>query len=282
MAISVGKKSEEFEVKRYIGVGKFNILSVNPCKEEIEKLYNTTLEKEPEYVGIKKDTNTPQIRIDFIAKEETLNFITRFSFFINKEEMYNKDKTKVQMINNYGETTWLTVEDAEKGVIPDNQKWFRTEGIRPAYQGEEALIGFLKAFLNIQPKSYKKADGTEVINSDEDSTIYIENWDNYFKGNVKELKDIISSIPDYKVKALLGVKKVDGKEYQDVFSKMFLKNSIRNYDRLNKELIESKNAGSYPNTEFDVMPIEEYTVTPTKFDKTVEDMPPVHSFFNKK
>ena len=52
MAISKGKESTEGGMfKRFIGVGSCYVKAINPTKEEMEKLYNTTLEKAPEYVG---------------------------------------------------------------------------------------------------------------------------------------------------------------------------------------------------------------------------------------
>ena len=42
MAVASGRKSIEGNaVKRYVGVGSVFVLSVNPNKAELEKLYNT-------------------------------------------------------------------------------------------------------------------------------------------------------------------------------------------------------------------------------------------------
>ena len=52
MAFAKGAESKEGNaVKRYIGVGSVFVLSVNPNKAELEKLYNTQLENDPEYLG---------------------------------------------------------------------------------------------------------------------------------------------------------------------------------------------------------------------------------------
>ena len=37
------------EIKRYIGLGSSYILGVNPTKAELEKIYERTIEKDPEY-----------------------------------------------------------------------------------------------------------------------------------------------------------------------------------------------------------------------------------------
>lgn len=52
MAFSKGNVSgESNSVKRYIGVGSVFVLAVNPDKAELEKLYNTQLENDPEYLS---------------------------------------------------------------------------------------------------------------------------------------------------------------------------------------------------------------------------------------
>ena len=52
MAFSKGTVSTEGNVvKRYVGVAPVFVLAVNPDKAELEKLYNTQLENDPEYLG---------------------------------------------------------------------------------------------------------------------------------------------------------------------------------------------------------------------------------------
>ena len=52
MAFAKGNESTEAApIKRYIGVAPVTVLAVNPDKATLEQLYNTTLEKAPEYVG---------------------------------------------------------------------------------------------------------------------------------------------------------------------------------------------------------------------------------------
>ena len=73
MAFSAGKESTEGGViKRYIGVAPVKVLAVNPTKSELEAIYNTTLEKDVEYVGSKDvdGEKVPYVRIDFIVKTD--------------------------------------------------------------------------------------------------------------------------------------------------------------------------------------------------------------------
>ena len=73
MAFASGVESTEaVEIKRYIGVAPVSILAVNPTKKELEKIYNTTLEKEPEYLGEQdiEGLKVKTVRIDFIVKTD--------------------------------------------------------------------------------------------------------------------------------------------------------------------------------------------------------------------
>ena len=53
--------------------------------------------------------------------------------------MMNRDKTKVQVINAYGDTGWLTAEQWKAKELPEYmvKNGYLTEGMRPAYVGEE-------------------------------------------------------------------------------------------------------------------------------------------------
>lgn len=290
MAFATGSESTEGNVvKKYTGVGSVGVLAVNPNKETLEKLYNTTINDDPSYlseveVGPEGDKHTvPQVRIDFIVQTDPekcngIDMKTKIPFFITREVRYNRDRSKVQVINKYGETTWLPIENAKSGTVPANLSWFEPADFRPAYIGEEDLTGFLKAYLNIPNKSYRKASGEVVeIPNKADAEARLDKIDNYFKGDYSELREAISLQPKNRVKGLFGVRTTeDGKQYQAVYTQKFLKNSVTDYSRLDAELQERKAAGAYPTTEFEVCDLKEYTIEPTDFNNNPEpssDMP---------
>ena len=276
MAFSKGAVSTEGNtVKRYVGVAPVFVLGVNPNKEELEKLYNTQLENTPEYlseVEVGEDKHkVPNVRIDFIVKTDAekcggIEFTTKVAFFIRKEYRYNKDHTKVQVIDKYGRTAWVTVEQAKAHEIPvyKNGPANIDKGYRPAYQGEEELTNFIKAYLNI-PNVMKYVNNTWVmVDKPEDCEARLESIDEYFKSNFKELRDVIALQPNNKVKVLFGVRTTDdNKQYQAVYNQMFLKNNITDYSKLDENLQERKDAGAYPTTEFTVGDLKEYDVEST-------------------
>lgn len=276
MAFSKGTESKEGNaVKRYIGVAPVFVLAVNPSKSELEKLYNTQLENDPEYlseVEVGEDKHKVQnVRLDFIVKTDAekcggIEFTTKASFFIRNEYRYNKDQTKVQVIDKYGRTAWVTIEQAKAHEIPvyKNGPANIDKDYRPAYHGEEELTKFIKAYLGIS-NVMKYVNNTWVmVDNPEDCEARLEDIAEYFKGNFKELRDVIALQPNNKVKILFGVKTTDdNKQYQAIYNQMFLKNVTTDYSKLDENLQERKAAGSYPTTEFTVCDLKEYNVEST-------------------
>lgn len=282
MAFAAGKESTEGSVvKKYIGVAPVYVLAVNPNKAELEKLYDTELEKAPEYVGeaeVGSESNkktVSQVRIDFIVKTDAdkckgIDMMTKVSFFLKNDVRYNRDETKVQVINKYGETTWLPVENAKNGTVPENLSWFEPADFRPARIGEEELTAFIKAYLNIPNKSFRKKDGTVVELKDKsEAEARLDKIADYFKGDFSELKTVISLQPNNKVKCLFGVKTTaENKQYQAVYTQKFLKNNVSDYSKLDEELQDRKANGAYPDTEFETCDLKEYNIESTSFSET--------------
>lgn len=285
MAFGKGQEtSDSFEVKRYIGVGSVKVVSVNPSKNELEKLYNTEIENEPQYLGNvvnSEGNNVRTARLDFIVKTDTeksdIDLTTKVTFFLRDEFRYNRDKSKVQIIDKYGRTAWATVEQVKNHEIPiySNGPANIDKDYRPLYNGEEDLTNFIKTYLNI-PNVMKYVNGTWVMNSNpEDSEARLDKIKNYFNGDFSEIKSVISLQPNNKVKVLFGVRSTDdGKQYQTAYTRMFLKNRVTDYASLKKDVEEAQAAGAYSTTEFKVVDLQEYTVDSTKFDSSSNDSYP--------
>lgn len=287
MAFAKGKESVDVINKKYIGVAPVYVLAVNPNKEQLEKLYNTQLEKEPEYLGeveVGEDKHkVKNVRLDFVVKTVAdrcngIEFTTKVTFFIRNEYRYNKDKTKVQVIDKYGRTVWVTVEQAKAHEIPiySNGPANIDKDYRPIFVGEEELTSFIKTYLNI-PDVMKYVNNTWImVDKPEDCEARLDNIAKYFNGDFKELKDIISLQPNNKIKVLFGVKSTDKGQFQAVYTNMFLKNNVTKYDKLKDNLQERKAAGAYSTTEFEVVDLKEYTVEATNFEENnspAEELP---------
>lgn len=289
MAFGKGQVSTEGgSIKRFIGVASVFIIGVNPAKEELEKLYGRELESAPEYVGeaeVGEEGNkrkVPQVRLDFITKAdpekykdgagEPLDFISKVSLFIRKEYRYNKDQTKVQVIDKYGNTAWVGVEDAKNHVIPmySNGPANIDKDYRPAYYGEEDLIKFLIAYLNIpSPLKFVKDENKYVWQDATklpDSEATLEHIEDYFKGDFTEISTILGYQPNNKLKVLFGIRTTDdNKQYQTAYTRMFLKNNVTDYSKLDADVKQTQEAGAMNTSEFDCTDLHEYVVEGTNF-----------------
>ena len=261
------------------------MIGVNPTKAELEAIYGNTQNNDPEYVV---DTERgKEARITFIVKTDPntnngIEIINRLMFTLRNAPAYNRDQTKVQVIDAYGNTSWALVEDAKAG-----KKLMSSEGreigidskYRMACVGEADLVAFLKIYLGVgNAFEYKNGVWVKKANAD-DFLFSLDHIKDYFKGDVSELKDALKLQPNNKVKLLYGVRTnpEDNRQYQAVSSRadFILPNysGVRGYEKLEKNLASAKAAGAYPTTEFKVQELQEYVVEATNLEQKKSDDP---------
>ena len=278
MAIAKGKESTEATgYKRYIGVGAAFVKAVNPNKKEMEALYGREQENEPEYVGtVERDgKDIPNARISFITNPDPEKYgegiLIPHTYFLRREYRYNSDKTKVQVIDKYGRTAWVTIEQAKNHEIPmySNGPANLDKDYRPAYVGEEELTQFLINYLNIpNVMKYDRANNKwYLVDNPQDSECRLDEIEKYFKGDFTELRSAIALQPTNKVKILYGVRTSDdNKQYQTTYTRMTLKNSVTDYSKLDADVMEMKSrstSASVAQTEYRVDDFQEYKVEAT-------------------
>lgn len=277
--LAIGKTQESTETqefKKYVGVGSSFVVAVNPTKKEFEDIIGHEVANDPEYVV---DTdNGKEARIKFVVKTDPntcngVEIINQMMFTLRNAPAYNKDQSKVQVIDKYGNSTWANTEDAKAG-----KKLFSTTGkelkidssYRIACVGEPDLIGFLKAYLCVGD-AFNYVNGSWVKKDNADDFLFgLEHIKDYFSGDFSEIKEAIALQPNNKVKLLYGVRTTDeGKQYQTIATRngMILHNSAgsKALEKLEKDLANAKNSGSYASTDFRVQELSEYSVEPTNF-----------------
>ncbi len=305
MAIAKGNVTKEAQdFKRYIGVSSMFVKAVNPNKNEYEALFNTTLDNNPEYVTdvTDNDGNTyknAKIQVVFqMAKDkypsdaELLKDFndpegTKISMtiFVQNKHVVGAASGKIKVIDKYGRTAWATPEDVKTKSIPvySNGPADIDKDYRPAYVGEEELVKFIKTFLDIKDVTVwdnnlrKRVPNTKV--KPEECECMLESIDNIFKGDVSEVKEAVGFMQTNRIKVLLGVKTdmESGKLYQAVYTKSFLNNAAKSYKSLEKEIQEMYNNaaanGRMVNTEYQIVPVKEYSVEPTTIIPSSEPSP---------
>ncbi len=282
----VAQSTEAVEIKRYVGVAPVKVLAVNPDKATLEKYFNTTLENEPTYTG--DNDGIKYARVDFLVQTDAekcgVDMITRLSFYIRDEKRYNRDKTKIQVIDEYGRTAWVTADEFKEKRIPiysNGSAANISNNYRACLNGEEYLTNFVRTYLNI-PNVMRYVNNTWImIENPSDAECRFDNIKDWFDGKFTDIKDINTLMPENKVKVLFGVKNAEnGNQYQDFYNRMFLSNGTSRYERLQKEVTTSLQNGSYPNTEFEVCAIKEYVVNATPIADNNNAAPEVESFFD--
>lgn len=275
--LAIGKTQESTETqefKKYVGVGSSFVVAVNPTKKEFEDIIGHEVANDPEYVV---DTdNGKEARIKFVVKTDPntcngVEIITQVMFTLRNAPAYNKDQSKVQVIDKYGNTTWAPTEDAKAGkkLFSANGKELKIDSsYRIACVGEPDLIGFLKAYLCVGD-AFNYVNGSWVKKENADDLLFsLEHIKDYFSGDFSEVKEAIALQPNNKVKLLYGVRTTDeGKQYQTIATRsgMVLHNSAgsKALEKLEKDLTNAKNNGSYASTDFRVQELSEYSVEPT-------------------
>lgn len=191
MAIKSNQSTDEVVgggIQLYSGLSNFNVIAVNPTLDELHEL-GIMLKSEPNYYV--EFSGKEYFKLTFWIKNEDLT--TRFEILMNAEPRVSQSG-KHQWLNNAGQSTWSN--------NAPTYDWWKTEGSRHAFTGEETLINFAKAWANV-------ANGDDV---------YFESIDKIVKGDVAEVKALAKVLSGNQIRLLIGVK--DGK-YQSVYTKVF-------------------------------------------------------------
>lgn len=285
--MAMGKTSASREANSfnlYTGLGSSYVLAVNPDKAKTDELMGFESQNAPEYTG--SNDNGKFARVTFIVRTDPeqckgVTITNRITFTVYNAPAYNRDKTKVQVIDRFGNATWATVEDAKAGkkLLSANGNPVKiADNYRIAYRGEADLIDFLKSYLGIRD-AFEYVNGTFALRSGVDLADYdcgLEHIKDLFAGNFKEIQDDIALQPNNKILLLYGIRTnaETGRKYQTIATRanMFLRNAGQKaVERLKKELANAKQNGSFANSEFVVGEFTEYKVEPTNLENPVEE-----------
>ena len=191
MAIKSNSSEQEVMgsgVKLYSGLTNMNVIAVNPTMAELHGL-DINVKTEPNY--FLELNGTEYFKVVFWMKNTDLT--TRLEILMTSSPRVSQTG-KHQWINNVGQSTW-----SEAAPTYD---WWKAEGQRHAFGGEETLINFVKAWANV-------ASGDDVS---------FDTIGNIVKGDVSELKALVKMLSNNQARVLVGVK--DGK-YQTIYTKHF-------------------------------------------------------------
>lgn len=279
--MQIGKKSEESQIKLYQGIASLNVVAVNPTKEELSKILGREMSKDMEYTGT-DENGKKYVDLAFWCKTDSNSAVNGkisicLPLFIRlvDSDRTKKDGSKVQVIDKYGRSAWPTIEEAEKGAIPQYSSGPASisEGYHKAMPGEETLMELLKKWLNIPDlevwnSTAKKREPNKDV-SPADCEMGLD-FKKLLAGDWSELKGLVDAAKDYAFKAVIGVKNRDGKQREQIYTGKFMKNGASTFDGFTAAITASQASGSYSTTEFDTAPLHEYCPKATDFSQTQE------------
>lgn len=186
---------EDNGIKLYSGIAPMKVIAINPSLAKLHELGMDYMKQEPQYSGIDIGGNLHN-KIVFWLRNDEHKVSVKAEFLVRNEERQDSKGIKYQWINKEGKTAWGTDNPA---LLP-NYKWFKNEGVRKAYYGEENLTNFIRALFNVRVGDPCQLN-TEVFNN-----------------NVTNLLNSWAAHPDNQLRCLLGVK---NDKYQEVYTHHF-------------------------------------------------------------
>lgn len=278
---------EFVEVPKYIGVASINILDINPNNATLKK-YGWSIPDdadEPKYVTVTERDGKPvkSARVRFLAQIQDLDSkpVVALDFWVRPEIYVNRDGTKCQIIDAFGQTAWGTKEEVTAKKIPmySSGPASITLPYKPCHPGEERLIKFLFKYLNITPLQMFDRVRQAYVNSKNPGKLMVDNWALICDGNVSELKEWIKLKPNNCVKVVLGIRTTeDNKAYQTFLDTAYIGNGAtpdRNtgeYATARKEIDKFMERNADRPYSFSAMPVQEWGVSATKVEDNSESL----------
>lgn len=290
MAFSANVSSEGTGFKMYTGVGSFFVRGINFNKEEMSEFFGKEVTNDPVFVDDVEVNGKTVKRVNIAVYLELepnkykdnegkfINFKTTLYLSLVRTPVVGSTSGKIQVIDKYGRTAWGTPDVVENGkqIMYSNGPANISTQYRKIYNGEDTLISFLIAYLNV-PSTVKNVNGTWVTKDEnelKDCEASIPYMEDLFKGKFKDLEADFSIQPENKVKLLVGIKTTDdGKQRQVIFNRMFLKNGNNNYSKLATE-VDNFMANTSQNVVYEVEDLHEYKVQATNFSTPTEESDP--------
>lgn len=205
------------------GVAKAKIIGLNPSNAKLKSLGFNVKEDapEPEYTGVTINEETYsklrfvlKVKGDLQQNDGSLRPYDSNLFldFLISNRDDASSSGNVKYINNFGSTAYSSTKDNPK------MEWFWGKGSpKAAKQGEAIVTEFLRAFLNVDPRTEGK----------------IKDWAKVVNGNTSEIAGYLKPFLESNfVYVLLGYKEVVSDDkvnyYQNVFNRCFVRGGIDN------------------------------------------------------
>lgn len=285
MNFSESQEDNSIERKVFLGKRSFKIAAVNPDEKWLKENKFFVGDKEFERHGSMQTKNAAEGKKNRFAKVDVFvkdafdgpdSPFLKVSYMIQERYNISNDGLKCQIINKYGQTLWVPMEEARSLVISNpniGEYPYVTDGIKPCLVGEEALVGFIRALRNLNNvKSTNTAEEKAKLTSMFDK----KDLDKMFAGDFKDISTLLTT-GDVTIGFLLGAKTSEkGNLYQDIYKEMPLRPYLVKTDKneyIVKKVSKDQAESRYANTYFDLqdMSFREYVAVNDKTAPTAKE-----------
>lgn len=260
----INESQEVAERKMYTGVTLAKVLCVNPDATEYAALFGREPQSELVYTGKDKDDKDyfkVVLYLETLMTEKPIR--VRLDYYVSTKMMSSVRTGKMQVIDRFSNTTWVLPQDFQAQSVPVQTNGHLARILPPyraAVQGEERLMDFIKNLTGVESIfNYDRATGRFTQRTDKPESDFECRFDDlapFFRGNFKELKDIVRMSKDRMIKILVGIHTGDnGNMYQCVYPKTYKPTS--NDFKLIKDY-ENDLAGGYVKDYYELSPIHEF------------------------
>jgi len=235
---NVGQEVVVKSTKFYTGIAPFKVIAINPNKEELVKI-GINAQKEPEYL------NQDKIRVDFWMESQfssaelqkhgmTEQIKSKFSVFLGSDYSTNAAQTKYEWINSFGTTAWSKEGDVDD-IMPQ-LNWFKPFGARKAYAGEGQLINFIINWINSDTRK---------------DEVFLEDWDNIFRGNISEVREIFNIYKDNILRCMMDVRfGTEGRLFHEIYPYQFARWNQTTFTSWHKHFKNMEERGKLGNISY--------------------------------
>ena len=269
---------EIIDYKKFIGVGKVNILSVNPSNEILRSVGWNIPENadEPQYVKTKDVDGKTQTyaRVRFLVQVQDMEEkpIVPMDFWVRPEVFINSEQTKCKIIDSFGRTAWGSKDEVKGHKIPQykNGPANIASDYKVCHRGEEEIVRFLFKYLNITPLQVFSRAANDYVESKNPGKLTIDKWSSLCTGDVSEIKEYVKLQPENCVGVVFGIKTTDdNKTYQTFLNTYYLGNAAKTdlngeYPAARRAIDKYMEDGRHSDEIYSAKPITEWTTTATQ------------------
>lgn len=272
-------------IRVYAGVASVKVLAVNPDNAKLRSLGFNIKEdaEEPKYVKVAKDADGNEhavTTVRMMCQIQNMDDmpVISLNFPIRASVRLNRDGSKCQVIDRYGNTAWGTRDEVQAGkipVYPSGKPADIDPDYRPCHFGEEDLIRFLMRYLCIAPYKVMDRRTGEFVRNADAGCLTIDDWQRLAGGDVSEIKSMLALLPDNKLKVILGARRADdNRVWQSFCRDNYLSNrsspGMDGVYQAAKRIIDRVKKDGYDATEYDAHTVHLWEDSPTEVTPSME------------